>query len=87
MGENYKFFNHNMCEFFPCHTTDNPDEFNCLFCYCPQYALGDKCGGNIKYIEDIKDCSNCILPHVRENYEYITGRFMEIVEVSKKSSK
>ncbi len=39
MSENYKFFNHKNCEYFPCHKTNKPDEFNCLFCYCPLYAL------------------------------------------------
>ena len=33
--ENYKFFQHKACEFFPCHETKDIDNFNCLFCYCP----------------------------------------------------
>ena len=33
--ENYKFFQHKDCEFFPCHKTNKPEDFNCLFCYCP----------------------------------------------------
>ena len=73
-------FTNKACEFFPCHTGIDPDEFNCLFCYCPLYALGDKCGGRFTYINDIKDCSNCVVPHRRGNYGYITGRFNEIVE-------
>ncbi|MGL5694068.1 MAG: cysteine-rich small domain-containing protein, partial [Peptostreptococcaceae bacterium] len=51
MSENYKFFNHKTCECFPCHKTNKPEEFNCLFCYCPLYALGEDCGGNFKYNE------------------------------------
>ena len=44
----------------------------------------DKCGGNFKYTEDgIKDCSACMVPHRRKNYDYIMGKFMEIVEVAK----
>ncbi len=39
MSDNYKFFNHKECEFFPCHKTNNPNEFNCLFCYCPLMNL------------------------------------------------
>ena len=31
----YSFFQHKECEFFPCHKTDHPEDFNCLFCYCP----------------------------------------------------
>ena len=47
--ENYKFFQHRECEFFPCHKTEDEENFNCLFCYCPLYALGENCGGNFKY--------------------------------------
>ena len=57
----YSFFQHTACEFFPCHETAHPEDFNCLFCYCPLYALGDRCGGNFRYIGDgIKDCSGCL---------------------------
>lgn len=35
----YSFFQHTQCEFFPCHKTAKPEDFNCLFCYCPLYAL------------------------------------------------
>ena len=83
-GKEYTFFQHKKCEFFPCHPTEKPDEFNCLFCYCPLFALKDKCGGNFKYTEDgIKDCSGCRLPHKRENYGYIMDKFGEIIEITK----
>lgn len=83
--ENYKFFQHRECEFFPCHKTEDEENFNCLFCYCPLYALGENCSGNFKYTEDgIKDCSNCLVPHKRKNYEYIMSKFMDIVEVARK---
>lgn len=79
---NYSFFQNTQCEYFPCHKTDRPENFNCLFCYCPLYALGKKCGGNFTYNESgIKDCSACLRPHERENYGCITGRFRDIVEV------
>ena len=85
MSENYKFFNHKSCEFFPCHKTNDEDNFNCLFCYCPLYALGDNCGGNLRYTDSgIKDCSQCLLPHVRNNYDYIMSKFNDIVEITKK---
>ncbi len=85
MSEKYKFFNNNECEFFPCHKTNDPDNFNCLFCYCPLYALGDKCGGNFKYTDNgIKDCSNCTLPHKRGNYDYIMSKFGNIINLAKK---
>lgn len=76
--KNYRFFCHRNCEFFPCHKTDDPDNFNCLFCYCPLYMLGEKCGGNFRFKNGRKDCSHCMLPHQRENYDYITSKFSEI---------
>lgn len=88
MSENYKFFNHKDCEFFPCHKTNDPSNFNCLFCYCPLYTLGDKCGGNFRYNDKgIKDCSNCLLPHRRDNFDYIMGKFKDIINITKKNSK
>ena len=83
--EIFKFFQHRECEFFPCHETNDEENFNCLFCYCPLYALGENCGGNFKYTEDgIKDCSDCLVPHKRKNYEYIMSKFRDIVEVARK---
>ena len=77
-SHNYEFFSHTSCEFFPCHPTQNPENFNCLFCYCPLYLMGEKCGGNFTYTpEGVKDCSACLLPHRRENYSYIVGKLME----------
>ncbi|UWN44871.1 metal-binding protein [Clostridioides difficile] len=85
MGENYKFFNHKDCEFFPCHKTNKPEEFNCLFCYCPLYALGENCGGNFKYTDKgIKDCSSCILPHKKDNYNYVMSKFQDLVKITSK---
>ena len=84
---NYKFFSNTKCEYFPCHKTNDPENFNCLFCYFPLYALKDKCGGNFRYTEKgIKDCTNCTLPHQRKNYDYIIGKFKEIVEITKLDS-
>lgn len=60
----YPFFTHRDCKFFPCHEGVPADEFNCLFCYCPLYALGPDCGGRFVYTEKgRKDCSHCSLPH------------------------
>lgn len=86
MSEHYKFFNHTACEFYPCHDM-KPEELNCLFCFCPLYCLGEACGGNPRYVgehNDIKDCSACTLPHRRENYDYVMGKFQEIVEAMRK---
>lgn len=86
-GENYKFFSHKECEYFPCHKYGKEDDFNCLFCYCPLYTLGSRCGGNFRYLENgIKDCSNCILPHKRENYEYIIKKYDEIRKIASREN-
>lgn len=74
----YRYFCHRKCEYFPCHKTKDPDNFNCLFCYCPLYMLGKDCGGNYRYKNGIKDCSQCLMPHKKENYDYIIGRFADI---------
>jgi len=82
-GKHYAFFQNRECEFFPCHETENPEDFNCLFCYCPLYALGSRCGGNYSYRPgEAKDCSNCKLPHSRAAYGYIIGKFPEIMKVA-----
>lgn len=80
---NYKFFNNCNCEFFPCHEVKNPEEFNCLFCYCPLYMLGENCGGKINHLENgIKDCSQCILPHIKDvGYTHVQKKMMEVIEI------
>lgn len=68
--KNYKFFQNTKCEMFPCHKIEHEENFNCLFCYCPLYSLGDKCGGNFKFTEKgIKSCIDCFIPHHKENYD------------------
>lgn len=63
-GEEYPFFSNRDCAYFPCHATADPQDFNCLFCYCPLYTLGEDCGGKFRYTEKgIKDCSCCLVPH------------------------
>lgn len=63
-GHRYPFFTHRECPYFPCHEGVDPQEFNCLFCYCPLYALGSRCGGEFRYSpKGVKDCTNCPLPH------------------------
>lgn len=83
MAGSHKFFQNRDCEYFPCHETDKPEDFNCLFCYCPLYALGRRCKGNCRYNEEgVKDCSKCLIPHKRENYDYIVGRFRELAKLA-----
>ena len=83
MENSYKFFANKECRNFPCHPTDDPDNFNCMFCFCPLYPLGDKCGGNFKYIGGIcKDCSDCMLPHEPDKYDYIVKKYDEVMEMA-----
>ena len=81
----YDFFQNRECEYFPCHTGADSDTFSCLFCYCPLYCLGDRCGGSFQYTSDgIKDCSSCLRPHRRENYSAICAKMCEVLELVKK---
>ena len=83
---NYRFFQNQQCEYFPCHSGADLEGFNCLFCYCPLYALGESCGGNYTYTEaGIKDCSNCLIPHRKENYERIMKKMPQVMELAKKT--
>ena len=85
ISENYKFHCNRECEYFPCHKTDDPDCFNCLFCYCPLYALGSECGGDFVYTENgIKDCSNCMIPHSKDAYDHVLSKSKLLIEMAKK---
>ena len=82
---NYDFFQHKDCEYFPCHKGVSEDSFSCMFCYCPLYALGEKCGGNFTYTpQGIKDCTNCTIPHRRENYLKVLSKMDMVMELAKK---
>ena len=75
----YSHYCNHECEYFPCHKVPEGFDFNCLFCYCPLYALGKDCGGNFRYTESgIKDCSGCMIPHEKENFGRVTGRFQDL---------
>ncbi len=83
---NYDFFQNKECEYFPCHQGADTESFSCLFCYCPLYALGDRCGGHFTYTEEgIKDCTNCLRPHKRENYEEIVACMDAVLKLAKKT--
>lgn len=83
---NYDFFQNKQCEYFPCHTGMDPEKFSCMFCYCPLYCLGDKCGGDFTYLENgIKDCSACLRPHKRENFDTIQKQMAQVIQMVKKT--
>lgn len=80
------FFQNLKCPHFPCHTGVDKTEFNCLFCYCPLYALGSECGGNFVYTKKgYKNCVNCVVPHVRDTgAALVKERFKELAELAKR---
>ena len=80
-GKKYAYFAHRECEYFPCHPGADPENFNCLFCFCPLYLLGPRCGGSFAAGPDgRKDCSGCLYPHRGKKYKKIIRRYGEIAE-------
>ena len=69
MKNSTSFFRNTECEYFPCHKTDDTENFNCLFCYCPLYHMADCPGTPKKLPNDIKDCTHCTFPHY--NYDAV----------------
>ena len=79
--ENFKFFQNKDCEYFPCHETKDIENFNCIFCYCPLYALGKDCGGGFEYTDKgIKNCEKCTFPHRRANYDQVIEKVRMLIE-------
>ena len=70
MENSYRSFENRECRYYPCHK--GIENINCLFCYCPLYAL-EQCPGDYTYIESngkkVKECTNCTFPHAAENYD------------------
>lgn len=83
----HRFFSNPECGYFPCHEMPDNAHFNCLFCYCPLYLLGDKCGGNFTYsAKGVKICMGCHLPHTPEYYDVIVAKIMEVNAMTGASS-
>ena len=81
----YKFFENKDCKYYPCHK--GWDKINCLFCYCPLYFIKD-CGGNYRMNKDrFKDCSECIVPHDDNGYEYVNKVLKDHFNKNKKKKK
>lgn len=82
---NHAFFQNRECEYYPCHAGADSERFNCLFCYCPLYPLGDRCGGCFTYTQSgIKDCSACLRPHIPENYDRIVEAMGQVLKLAQK---
>lgn len=83
----YQFFQNKECEFFPCHSTKRTEQFNCLFCYCPLYALKKACGGNFKILENgVKDCSHCLVVHQPNGYDHVMNHIGRLIEQVKEET-
>ena len=77
----HRFFQNRECEYFPCHPGVAEEDFNCLFCYCPLYALGGACGGNCTYSsKGYKSCAQCAFPHQRQHYDQVVERSRIILD-------
>jgi Zn-finger protein len=74
----FNYFRNDDCEFFPCHAGIGFDDFNCLFCFCPLFFVGN-CGGEYTLLDGgWKDCSLCTLNHRRENYQLVIDTLKQI---------
>ena len=74
MENSHRFFENRECKYFPCHNMPEDGEFNCLFCYCPLYHMGEECGGIFEIYKGTKSCVSCHLPHLPGYYDIITSR-------------
>lgn len=79
MENDFKFFRNAECHYFPCHTVEDNETFNCKFCYCPLYFFND-CGGNPTMAGKVKDCSHCLKPHLPGAHEYVNLRLKKYFE-------
>ena len=87
-NRHYAFFTNTACEYYPCHPVEPGEPFNCLFCYCPLYLLGSRCGGDFVMLANgVKDCSGCLLPHRPEGYDRICGNYAQILEELRRKEK
>ena len=76
-----RFFENRACEYYPCHSLEEGRALNCLFCYCPLYPYRGDCGGDCEILPSgIKDCSPCLFPHRKENYDALMARLKGLEE-------
>lgn len=84
MPENsFRYFRNFQCRYFPCHEGIDPENFNCLFCYCPLDHIIN-CGGDYTITKDgKKDCGKCVLPHIPENYGEVVAKVKKLLDEKK----
>ena len=80
-----RFFQNRECPHFPCHEGVPEQDFNCLFCYCPLYALGPRCSGNYRYTDKgVKNCVACTLLHDGDaGVDIVHQRFGMLVDLAR----
>ena len=77
-GKHFAFYTNKECEYYPCHPVPEGTEFNCPVLALSPLYVGRK-WGNFTYLESgVKDCSECLVPHRRENYGFIADSFQKI---------
>lgn len=77
----YRFFQNTACQYFPCHQGVEEKYFNCLFCYCPLYALGTECGGHFVMLPSgVKSCEHCTLPHGADGYDHVMKHIGRVID-------
>ena len=83
-GKEYSFFSHKKCEYFPCHKGADPEELQLPVLLLSAVRAGREMRREFPYTENgIKDCTGCLVPHRRENYGYITGKYRELAQMMK----
>lgn len=88
MENSHRYYKNSDCKYYPCHEGADPNCFNCMFCYCPLYFLGEECGGNFHYTKNgVKDCSACLIPHSEGGYEHVVDKVSEAIQKQRKGEK
>ena len=67
MENSSSFFANRACRYFPCHEGIPEEEFNCLFCYCPLYLLGERCGGDLTALNPVSAAGGPTIRLMRKN--------------------
>ena len=85
-SEDKRVFTNEACPYFPCHRLPEGTRFNCVFCYCPLYALGPDCGGAYRYNEKgYKDCTYCTIMHEgSQGFDRVRDLFPKIAELARR---
>jgi Zn-finger protein len=46
--------------------------------------LGEECGGNFKYSHGIKDCSGCIITHMKDTgFDFVQEKMLTVIDIVK----